>query len=97
MESADIGDHRGLRRDVQALAGLFAIGVVSIFLARVGPLILGLFVLGMGMEVVYMSIAAWLIGGNIDTVIALPSAAPSSCMWTSQWSRARSSAAAGRG
>lgn len=57
--------------NITVLAGLFAIGVVSIFLARVGPLILGLFVLGMGMEVVYMSIAAWLFGGNIDTVIAL--------------------------
>lgn len=57
--------------NITVLAGLFAIGVVSIFLARVGPLILGLFVLGVGMEIIYMSIAAWLFGGNIDTLIAL--------------------------
>lgn len=57
--------------NITVLAVLFAIGVVSIFLARVGPLILGLFVLGMGMEVVYMSVAAWLFGGNVDTLIAL--------------------------
>lgn len=57
--------------NITVLAVLFAFGVVSIFLARVGPLILGLFVLGMGMEVVYMSVAAWLFGGNVDTLIAL--------------------------
>lgn len=57
--------------NITVLAGLFAIGVISIILARVGPLILGLFVLGMGMEVVYMSVAAWLFGGNVDTLIAL--------------------------
>lgn len=57
--------------NITVLACLFAIGTVSIFLARVGPLILGLFVLGMGTEVVYLSIAAWLFGGNIETLIAL--------------------------
>lgn len=57
--------------NITVLAALFGVGVIAIVLARVGPLILGLFVLGMGMEVVYMSIAAWLFGGNVDTLIAL--------------------------
>lgn len=57
--------------NITVLAGLFVIGVASIFLARVGPLILGLFVLGLGTDVVYMAIAAWLFGGDVDTFIAL--------------------------
>lgn len=57
--------------NITVLAGLALIGVVSVFLARVGPLIFGLFVLGIGMEVVYMSATAWLFGGNLETVIAL--------------------------
>jgi len=57
--------------NITVLAGLFVIGAVSIFLARVGPLILGLFVLGLGAEVIYMAVAAWLFGGNLETLIAL--------------------------
>lgn len=57
--------------NITVLAGFFVIGAISIVLARVGPLILGLFILGTGMEVVYLSVAAWLFGGDIDTLIAL--------------------------
>lgn len=57
--------------NVTVLAGLFVLGVVSVALARVGPLILGLFVIGAGFEILYLFIAAWLFGGNLDTLIAL--------------------------
>lgn len=57
--------------NVTVLAGLFILGVIAVTLARVGPLILGLFVIGAGLEVLYLSIAAWLFGGNVDTLIAL--------------------------
>lgn len=57
--------------NVTVLAALSVIGIASIFLARVGPLILGLFIFGLGMEIVYMSVAAWIFGGNVDTFIAL--------------------------
>lgn len=57
--------------NVTVLAGLFLIGVASVALARVGPLILGLFVISTGFEIVYLAIAAWLFGGNFDTLIAL--------------------------
>lgn len=57
--------------NITVLAGLFVIGVAAIFLARVGPLILGLFVIGAGMEIVYLWVAAWLFGGNLETLIAL--------------------------
>ncbi len=57
--------------NVTVLAALFIVQVISIVLARVGPLILGLFILGTGLEVVYLGLAAWLFGGNTDTFIAL--------------------------
>ncbi|GAB2704273.1 energy-coupling factor transport system permease protein [Microbacterium marinum] len=57
--------------NVTVLAGLFVLGVISVALARVGPLILGLFVIGAGFEILYLFIAAWLFGGNLDTLIAL--------------------------
>ncbi len=57
--------------NVTVLAALFLLGVVAIALARVGPLILGLFVIGTGFEILYLSIAAWLFGGNLDTLVAL--------------------------
>lgn len=57
--------------NVTVLAALFLVGVVAIAVARVGPLILGLFVISTGLEVLYLAVAAWLFGGNLDTLIAL--------------------------
>jgi energy-coupling factor transport system permease protein len=57
--------------NVTVLSALFLIGVVSIAFARVGPLILGLFVISTSLEIVYLAVAAWLFGGNFDTLIAL--------------------------
>lgn len=57
--------------NMTALAGFFALGALSVVLARVGPLILGLFIFGLGLETVYILMAAWFFGGNGDTVLAL--------------------------
>lgn len=57
--------------NLTTLAGLFLLGCVSVAIARVGPLLLGLFIIGLGIETVYVLIAAWLFGGDLNTVIAL--------------------------
>ena len=50
---------------------LFALGVASVALARVGPLVLGLFVIGLGFELVYLVLAATVFGGDFSTFVAL--------------------------
>ncbi|WP_210767279.1 energy-coupling factor transporter transmembrane component T family protein [Flavimobilis rhizosphaerae] len=60
-----------LTHNLTVLAVLFAMGVVSVVLARVGPLILGLFVFGLVAESVYLLLAAWWFGGDGATVVAL--------------------------
>ncbi|AOS61946.1 energy-coupling factor transporter transmembrane component T family protein [Actinoalloteichus hymeniacidonis] len=60
-----------LTHNLTVLALLFAAGVVSIVLARVGPLILGLFVIGLGLELLYIVIAASFFGGDLATLVAL--------------------------
>lgn len=57
--------------NVTVLAGLFALGAISVIIARVGPLVLGLFIIGLGFEIVYLIIASLMFGGNLDTLIAL--------------------------
>lgn len=57
--------------NLTVLALLFALGAASIFLARVGPLVLGLFVIGLGFEIVYILVASWFFGGDADTLVAL--------------------------
>ncbi|USQ81074.1 energy-coupling factor transporter transmembrane protein EcfT [Ornithinimicrobium faecis] len=60
-----------LTHNITVLAGLFLLGIVAVILARVGPLILGLFVIGLGFDVIYTFAAALLFGGNLDTLAAL--------------------------
>lgn len=57
--------------NVTVLAGLFLLGAVSVVLARVGPLVLGLFIIGLGFEIIYIIFASLLFGGNLQTLIAL--------------------------
>lgn len=57
--------------NVTVLAGLFVMGIASVALARVGPLVLGLFLFGLGTDVVTMFIAAFVFGGDMTTLIAL--------------------------
>src|SRR5699024_12565222 len=49
----------------------FILGVISVALAKVGPLILGLFVFGLLTETIYIFIAALFIGGDLTTIVAL--------------------------
>ena len=57
--------------NLTVLLVLFALGVVSVALARVGPLVLGLFVIGLGADIVTLFIASFLFGGNLETLVAL--------------------------
>lgn len=57
--------------NVTTLAGLFLIGVASVIAARVGPLVLGLFIIGLGFEIIYVVIASLLFGGGWETLLAL--------------------------
>ncbi|WIM67830.1 energy-coupling factor transporter transmembrane component T [Corynebacterium breve] len=57
--------------NITVLAILFLMGALSVFIARVGPLILGLFVFGMVMEAGYILFAAWFFGGDMNTVWAM--------------------------
>ncbi|MGO1769659.1 MAG: energy-coupling factor transporter transmembrane component T family protein [Microbacterium sp.] len=50
---------------------LFLVGAASVALARVGPLVLGLFVIGLGFELVYLVLAATVFGGDFTTFVAL--------------------------
>ena len=60
-----------LTHDVTVLAMLFALGAISVVLARVGPLVLGLFLFGLLGNVVGLFAASFLFGGNLDTLAAL--------------------------
>lgn len=60
-----------LTHNITVLAGLFLLGMGAVVLARVGPLILGLFVIGLGFEVIYTFVAALFFGGNLSTLAAL--------------------------
>ena len=57
--------------NLTVLLVLFGLGVASVALARVGPLVLGLFVIGLGADVVGLFVASFLFGGNLDTLVAL--------------------------
>src|SRR5699024_8852405 len=57
--------------NLTVLIGFFALGVLSVILARVGPLVLGLFVIGLGADVIALFAAAFLFGGDATTLIAL--------------------------
>lgn len=57
--------------DTASLTALFAIGVVSVFLARVGPLILGLFVIGLVGQVLSLLVVSLFFGGDSGTLWAL--------------------------
>lgn len=50
---------------------LFLVGTLSVAFARVGPLVLGLFVIGLGFELVYLVLAATVFGGDFSTFVAL--------------------------
>ena len=60
-----------LTHNLTTLAALFVLGAVAVTLARVGPLVLGLFVIGLGFELLYLALAATLFGGDLTTVVAL--------------------------
>ena len=57
--------------NITVLAGFFLLGIVAIILARVGPLVLGLFAIGLLFEVVYLFVISLIFGGNMETLIAL--------------------------
>lgn len=60
-----------LTHNLTTLAALFVLAAVAVALARVGPLVLGLFVIGLGFELLYLALAATLFGGDLTTVVAL--------------------------
>lgn len=57
--------------NLTTIACLFLVGTASVAFARVGPLVLGLFVIGLGFELVYLVLAATLFGGDFTTFVAL--------------------------
>lgn len=57
--------------NLTVLIGMFLLGVISVALARVGPLVLGLFVFGLGADVIGLFVASFLFGGDLTTLIAL--------------------------
>lgn len=57
--------------NLTVLAVFFVMAAVSVILARVGPLLLGLFIFGLVMEAGYIVVAAWFFGGDSATVVAL--------------------------
>lgn len=60
-----------LTHNVTVLIGLCAMAIASVILARVGPLVLGLFIIGLGFDIVFILITALFFGGNLDTLVAL--------------------------
>src|SRR5699024_9187034 len=60
-----------LTHNITVLALLFALGVVSVVLARVGPLVLGLFVIGLGFDILYTTIASLFFGVGSQPLGAL--------------------------
>jgi energy-coupling factor transport system permease protein len=57
--------------NLTVLAVLFIVAAVSVIASRVGPLILGLFVIGLIAESLYILFASWFFGGDWGTVVAL--------------------------
>ncbi|WP_349827060.1 energy-coupling factor transporter transmembrane component T family protein [Brevibacterium litoralis] len=57
--------------NLTVLMGLFVMGAVSVVLARVGPLVLGLFLFGLVGNGIGLFAAAFLFGGDLQTLIAL--------------------------
>lgn len=57
--------------NITVLIGLFAVCAAAVVLSRVGPLVLGLFVIGFVLESLYVLFAAWFFGGDTTTVPAL--------------------------
>lgn len=57
--------------NLTTIACLFVAAAVSVVLARVGPLVLGLFIIGLGFELVYLVLAATVFGGDFSTFVAL--------------------------
>ena len=60
-----------LTHDTGVLLMLFALGVASVVLARVGPLVLGLFLFGLLGNVIGLFAASFLFGGDLGTLAAL--------------------------
>lgn len=57
--------------NLTVLGILFTVSAISVIASRVGPLVLGLFVIGLVGEAIYVFIAAWFFGGDFGTVVAL--------------------------
>ncbi|WP_250446884.1 energy-coupling factor transporter transmembrane protein EcfT [Actinotalea sp. C106] len=60
-----------LTHNITTLAVLFGLTAVAVLVSRVGPLILGLFVIGLVLESTYLLLLAWLFDGDITTVLSL--------------------------
>ena len=60
-----------LTHDTGVLLMLFSLGVASVALARVGPLVLGLFLVGLLGNVIGLFAASFLFGGDLGTLVAL--------------------------
>ncbi|APE33223.1 cobalt ABC transporter permease [Nocardia mangyaensis] len=60
-----------LTHNIVTLAALFTITAVTVLLSRVGPLVLGLFTIGLVMESVYLFAAAWMFDGDLRTIMSL--------------------------
>lgn len=57
--------------NLTTLGALFVLASIFVVLARVGPLVLGLFVIGLVSEMAYLVVAALFFDGDLDTVLAL--------------------------
>ncbi|WP_017558507.1 energy-coupling factor transporter transmembrane component T family protein [Nocardiopsis baichengensis] len=60
-----------LTHNITVLLGLFAVCAAAVVLSRVGPLVLGLFLLGFVLESLYVLFAAWFFDGDAATALAL--------------------------
>ena len=60
-----------LTHNITTIAALFAITAISAAFARVGPLVLGLFLFGFVTDFVYAFVAAWFFGADAHTAVAL--------------------------
>src|SRR5699024_12219504 len=59
-----------LTHNITVLALLFSLGLVSVVLARVGPLVLGLFVIGLGFDIMYTAVASLFFSSGWETLDA---------------------------
>lgn len=57
--------------NLTTLGIFFGLGIISVIIARVGPLVLGLFIIGLIFEIIYLFAAALFFDGNAQTLIAL--------------------------